>query len=226
MSANHEAPGSRHIVAAGAPQPSTRAPASPGLAEAEFARQVEQEIPFLRRAARRWHREKADVDDLVQDTLVQALANAHLWQAGTDLRGWLYTIMRNRFLAGVNRSARSASALNEIAATDPPPVTHMAELRLLLRDLGLALRRLSAEQRSAVILIGVQGKSYDEAAQSMGTSIGAVRSHLARGRDRLRTAVHGRDTRPVFAASHGFTTERIIPVLLVLVSAGRLIKFY
>jgi RNA polymerase sigma-70 factor (ECF subfamily) len=73
-------------------------------------------------------------------------------------------------------------------------------LRLLLRDLGAALRRLPSNQRSAVILIGVEEKTYDEAAQSMGTSVGAVRSHLARGRDRLRTAVRGGDTRSPFAA--------------------------
>ena len=199
MSTDYETPGSHHIVAAAAPQLSTHALASPELAEADFARQVEQEIPFLRRAARHWHREKADTDDLVQDTLLQALANRHLWQPGTDLRGWLYTIMRNRFLAGANRSARSAAALKEIAVADPPPTTHASELRLLLRDLGAALRRLSANQRSAVILIGVQGKSYDEAAQSMGTSVGAVRSHLARGRVRLKTAMNGSDTRPPFA---------------------------
>jgi len=200
MLTSYEAPGSHHLVAAGATEPSIRAPASPELAEAEFARQVEQEIPFLRRAARRWHREKADADDLVQDTLLQALANRHLWEPGTDLRGWLYTIMRNRFLAGANRSARSVAALKEMAVADPPPATHASELRLLLRDLGAALRRLSANQRSAVILIGVQGKSYGEAAQSMGTSVGAVRSHLARGRVRLKTAMNGSDTRSPFAA--------------------------
>jgi DNA-directed RNA polymerase specialized sigma24 family protein len=69
----------------------------------------------------------------------------------------------------------------------------------LLRDLGAALRRLSSNQRSAVLLIGVEGKSYAEAAQSMGTSVGAVRSHLSRGRDRLKTAVDGTDTRTPFA---------------------------
>ena len=164
----------------------------------EFSRQIEDEIPFLRRTVRRWHREKADSDDLVQDTLVQALANAHLWQPGSDLRAWLYTIMRNRFLAGLNRSNRSALALREIGSAEPAP--HPSELRLLLRDLGAALRRLPSNQRSAVILIGVYEKSYDEAAQTMGTSIGAVRSHLARGRDRLRMAVRGDDTRPPFAS--------------------------
>ena len=69
----------------------------------------------------------------------------------------------------------------------------------MLRDLGAALLRLSSNQRSAVLLIGVEGKSYAEAAQSMGTSVGAVRSHLSRGRDRLKTAVDGTDTRPPFA---------------------------
>ena len=166
---------------------------------AEYRQQIENEIPFLRRTVRRWHRDKSDADDLVQDTLVQALANAHLWQPGTDLRAWLYTIMRNRFLAGVNKSVRSASALKEIAEPQPTSTPHASELRLLLRDLGAALRRLSSNQRSAVLLIGVEGKSYAEAAQSMGTSVGAVRSHLSRGRDRLKTAVDGTDTRTPFA---------------------------
>jgi RNA polymerase sigma-70 factor (ECF subfamily) len=168
------------------------------MPSAEYRQQIEDEIPFLRSTVRRWHRDKADADDLVQDTLVQALANAHLWQPGTDLRAWLYTIMRNRFLAGVNKSARSASALKEIAEPGSTATAHASELRLLLRDLGAALRRLSSNQRSAVLLIGVEGKSYAEAAQSMGTSVGAVRSHLSRGRDRLKTAVDGTDTRPPF----------------------------
>lgn len=170
-----------------------------GAPPPEYLQQIENEISFLRRTVRRWHRDAADADDLVQDTLVQALANWHLWQPGTDLRAWLYTIMRNRFLAGVNRSTSSASALKEIAATEPAPTTHASELRLLLRDLGAALRRLSSNQRSAVLLIGVEGKSYAEAAESMGTSVGAVRSHLSRGRDRLKTAMHGTDTRTPFA---------------------------
>ena len=179
-----------------------RGSVEPGLGagpSAEYLRQLESEIPFLRRTVRRWHRNQADADDLVQDTIVQAIAYAELWQPGSDLRAWLYTIMRNRFLAGVNKSARSASALREVAQAEPPPAPHASELRLLLRDLGAALRRLSSEQRSAVLLIGVEGKSYAEAAQSMGTSVGAVRSHLSRGRERLKTAMHGTDTRTPFA---------------------------
>jgi RNA polymerase sigma-70 factor, ECF subfamily len=192
-------------------------PAGPEAAEAtppEFSQQIQNEMPFLRRAARRWHRDKANADDLVQDVLVQALANAHLWQPGSDLRAWLYTIMRNRFLADVTRSSRSASILKEIAVAEPTP--HASELRLLLRDLGAALRRLPSNQRSAVILIGIQEKSYNEAAQRMGISVGAVRSHLARGRDRLRMAMSGNPTRPPFAArptAHTLTAmpQRVLP---------------
>jgi RNA polymerase sigma-70 factor (ECF subfamily) len=174
-------------------------PAAGHTPQPEFRRRIEDEMAFLRRAARRWQRQPADADDLVQDTLLRALANAHLWQPGTDLRAWLYTIMRNCFLAGVARSVRSTARLEQIAAVDPGPGAPESELRLLLRDLAAALRRLPASQRSAVILIGLEGKSYHEAAQTMGTSVGAVRSHLARGRDRLRTAVHGSDNRFPFA---------------------------
>ena len=194
---------------------------SRGAPSAEYLRQIEDEIPFLRRTVRRWHRDKADADDLIQDTLVQALANGHLWQPGTDLRAWLYTIMRNRFLAGVNKSARSATALREIA--EPEPTTaHASELRLLLRDLGAALLRLSSNQRSAVLLIGVEGKSYAEAAQSMGTSVGSVRSHLSRGRDRLKTAVDGTDTRPPFAPRPAAAQPAAVPPAMSppIVAAG------
>src|ERR1700730_16353145 len=107
--------------------------------------------------------------------------------------------MRHRFLAGVTRSNRSAAALQHIAADQSRPATGSSELRLILRDLYAALRRLPSNQRSAVLLIGVEGKSYNEAAETMGTSVGAVRSHLARGRDRLRTAVEGADARTPFA---------------------------
>ena len=186
-----------HPAATGArptPNPPADDPHQPDISQ-----QIENEIPFLRRAVRRWHREQADADDLVQDTLVRALANAHLYQPGSDLRAWLFTIMRNRFLARAHKSARSAAALEGLAAVDAEPPPDPREARLILRDLGAALRKLTDDQRSAVLLIGAEEKSYAEAAQSMGISVGAVRSHLARGRERLRSAVNGVEARPPFA---------------------------
>ena len=177
-----------HCVSAGAavePQHSVD-----GTLPSEFSRQIVDEIPFLRRMGRRWHRARADADDLMQDTLVQALANAHLWQPGSNLRAWLATIMRNEFLAAVTRSNRWTSALQAIAAVEPGRVGDAREARLTLRDVGAVLRRLPGKQRSAVLLVCVEGKSYEEVAKTVGGSIGAVRCDLARARDRLRMAVH------------------------------------
>ena len=157
----------------------------------DVARQIEKEIPFLRRSVRRWQREKADADDLVQDTLVRALANSHLWQPGSDLRGWLFAIMRNQFLAGIGRSNRLAAVLRSFAEADRSRAPDPREARLVLRDVEEALKRLPSKQRTALQLVGVEGKSYDEVAQAMGLSVGAVRSHLARGRESLREATDG-----------------------------------
>jgi RNA polymerase sigma-70 factor (ECF subfamily) len=162
----------------------------------EFAEQLARELPFLSRAVRRWHRHKPDADDLIQDTLVQALANAHLWQPGSNLRAWLFTIMRNQFLAAVARSSRGDALLRLWHATGPAAVGDAREARLVLRDVGAVLPRLPVKQRQALHLAGVEGHSYEEVAAAMGLSVGAVRCHLARGRDRLRAAVHGSETSP------------------------------
>jgi RNA polymerase sigma-70 factor (ECF subfamily) len=163
---------------------------------ADFVRRVEGQLGFLQKAARRWHRDKAGADDLVQDTVVRALANAHLWrgdQPDSNLRGWLFTIMRNRFLAGRARSKRSDTALDAIAAADEcvPAVASRPEARLMLRDVERALARLPSRQRTAIRLIAVDGCSYDEAARLMNMSVAAVRCHLSRGRERLRDLVEG-----------------------------------
>lgn len=184
---------------------------SPPRTDRLFA-EIEAQIGFLRRAARRWCRDPADADDLVQDTLVQALANARLWQPGSDLRAWLFTIMRNRALAGISRSSRSAAWLQNRAAFAPGAADDSREARLVLRDVGAALSRLPKNQRLAVMLAGIEEKSYQEVAAAMGLSVDAVRCHLARGRDRLRAAVHGADTRSPWAASPGARAPTAKPV--------------
>ena len=164
----------------------------------DVPRQIENEIPFLRRAVRRWHREQADADDLVQDTLVRALANAHLYEPGSDLRAWLFTIMRNQFLAGAAKANRFISMLRVFAETDHGAGGDPSETRLMLRDVAGALRRLPSKQRIAVMLACVEGKSYEEVAETMGLSVSAVRCHLARGRNRLRTAMEADQPRSLF----------------------------
>jgi RNA polymerase sigma-70 factor, ECF subfamily len=177
------------------------------------ARRIEDEIPFLRRTVRRWQRQKADADDLVQDTLMRALTNAHLWQPGSDLRAWLFAIMRNQFRAGAVRSNRLASVLRSFAEADRSRAPDSVDARLVLRDVEGALKRLSGKQRTAVLLAGVEGKSYEEVAQTMGLSVGAVRSHLARGRDRLRAATEGGEDTSPFARRPAAATSPPSPVI-------------
>jgi RNA polymerase sigma-70 factor, ECF subfamily len=153
------------------------------------ARLIEAEIPFLRRTVRRWHRSAADADDLVQQTLLRALANAHLWQPGSNLRAWLATIMRNEFCAAAARGERWRAAAQMIDAVRP--IGPDQDSRLTVRDVARALRRLPTKQRAVLVLAAIEGKSYAEIAETMQLSADAVRCHLARARDRLRVAVFG-----------------------------------
>ena len=73
---------------------------------------VEQEIPRLRRYARALTRDRGRADDLVQDTLLRALAKQHLWQPGTDIRAWLFTIMHHQYVNTVRREAREAATVD------------------------------------------------------------------------------------------------------------------
>ena len=186
----------RRTSVGGEPSPK---PSADGAYQPDVSRQIEDEIPFLRRAVRRWHREQADADDLVQDTLVRALANAHLYEPGSDLRAWLFTIMRNQFLAGAAKANRFISMLRVFAETDHGAGGDPSETRLVLRDVAGALRRLPSKQRIAVMLACVEGKSYEQVAAAMGLSVSAVRCHLARGRNRLRTAMEADQPRSLFA---------------------------
>jgi RNA polymerase sigma-70 factor (ECF subfamily) len=164
----------------------------PSALPALTGRRLEAEIPFLRRAVRRWCREAADAEDLVQDTLMRALASAHQWDPGSNLQAWLTTIMRNQFLTTAARSQRDKLAGEELQPTEANAYAD-PDLRLTLRDVERAFKRLPESQRSAVLLAGIEGKSYSEAARLMGLSVDAVRCHLARARDRLRAAVYRRD---------------------------------
>jgi RNA polymerase sigma-70 factor (ECF subfamily) len=152
----------------------------------EFGRLLEKEIPRLRRYAFALTRNMSRADDLVQDTLVRAIAKQRGWQWGTNLRGWLFTLMHNQNVNGVRRSAREGMAVEfddtwpfPTAATDPAA-------GLSLRDLDRALARISEEQRQVVLLIGLEDISYKEAATILDVPIGTIRSRLSRGRESLR----------------------------------------
>jgi RNA polymerase sigma-70 factor (ECF subfamily) len=215
-------PRETRCIGAGAPELAVRDPSVEariagtlaGSAMAEFSRRIENELAFLRKRVRRWHRDRANAEDLVQDTVLQALANAHLWQPGSNLRGWLLTIMRNQFLAAAAKSKRSSELLAAFAARDGHLPSHPSGPRLLLRDVERALVRLSAIQRTVIVAVGIDGKSYSEVAQMLGMSVGAVRCHLARARERLRAAVN--DARYAVPFATGPAPRAIGPALPIL----------
>ncbi|MGH7093314.1 MAG: sigma-70 family RNA polymerase sigma factor [Stellaceae bacterium] len=165
----------------------------------DISQQIDAEIPRLRRYARALMRNATAADDLVQDCLIRAISKQHLWKEGTDLRAWLFTILHNQH---INLVRRSVPTLCEIRETDPQLTCAPGQnARLALRDLDRALARLPKEQRTVVLLIGLEGMSYETAAEVTGVPVGTVRSRLSRGRDALREMMEGIPRRPAAATA-------------------------
>jgi len=151
-----------------------------------FAHLLEGEIPRLRRYARALTRDASRADDLVQSCLVRAIAKQHLWQEGTDLRAWLFTILHNHNVNDVRRSAREGTAIPVEEVAGALPVAANVYDSLQLRDLNRAIGRLPDEQRQVILLVGLEGMRYEEVAEILGIPVGTVRSRLSRGRESLR----------------------------------------
>ncbi|HTV29883.1 MAG TPA: sigma-70 family RNA polymerase sigma factor [Xanthobacteraceae bacterium] len=152
----------------------------------EFALLLEDQIPRLRRYARALSRDATRADDLVQSCLLRALAKQHLWQAGTDLRAWLFTILHNLHVNEVRRALRDGSTVPVEDLAAELPVAPNFHDSLELRDLDRAIGRLPDEQRQVILLVGLEGMRYEEVAKILGIPIGTVRSRLSRGRETLR----------------------------------------
>ena len=153
------------------------------------------EIPRLRRYAWALQGDREDADDLVQDCVERALSHAHVFRAGTNMRAWLFTIMHNVHVNSVRRQRRAKMYASSgqgivVARTTQPSQFDAA----VLRDLSLALADLAEEQRQVVLLIGLEGMSYREAADILGLPIGTVKSRLARGREHLGQLMDGQQS--------------------------------
>jgi RNA polymerase sigma-70 factor (ECF subfamily) len=151
-----------------------------------FGQNVEATIPALRRYARALTRNSDIADDLVQDTLVRALRSEHLFHGG-DIRSWLYTILTN-----LNRNRLRGLArrpiLSPIEDNDAPD---MAGPESGVRDIERALATLVDEQRTALLLVVLEGLSYREVAEIQGVPIGTVMSRLARARSQIKSYLDG-----------------------------------
>ena len=145
--------------------------------------------PALQAFARRLTNQACDADDLVQETLMRALRAQHLFGEGTNLKSWLFTIMRNTFITRWRRSSREvtteADAINFMAITPATQETLLWAQQVA----GLLLHHLSPTHRDVLILISVQGLSYEDVAQMSGCAVGTVKSRVSRARASLAALV-------------------------------------
>lgn len=152
---------------------------------AELRDLICDEIPHLRRYAIALCRDRHRADDLVQDCLLRALKYEKQWH-GTRLRVWLFRIMHNAYIDHVRRKGRENNVISMDleGAADAGPGNQEATVQL--REMERALAQLSEDQRVIVLLIGLEGMSYEEAAEVTEAAVGTVRSRLSRGRENLR----------------------------------------
>ncbi len=157
----------------------------------EMASLLEPHIPALRRYAWALLRDNEAADDLVQDCLERAISRWYLRRRDGDLKAWLFTIQRNLFLSGVRQRARRGTNLRlDDLSVDPSTDDHMVS-RLALKDALAGLETLPEEQRSVLLLVGVEDFSYEETARILAVPVGTVMSRLSRARARLAAFIEG-----------------------------------
>jgi RNA polymerase sigma-70 factor (ECF subfamily) len=169
------------------------------MSREEFDREVIARMEDVYRFAMSLARDQSRAEDLVQETYLRAFRSWQTFQPGSDARRWLFTICRNAFLRSLERE-RSTVSIDDLAGGDQDAmgaVMHHASMlkdgtaeRLTRLDLAPALTQAIGELkepfRSAVIVVDVEGSSYEEASEILGVPIGTVRSRLFRARRQLQ----------------------------------------
>jgi len=155
----------------------------------KFIEAVEQTIPALRRFANSLTRNAADADDLLQDTMERALGRARQFEAGTNLKAWLFTIMRNRFYTECRRRQRVRSHAEERRLGAPAgeeSVLGEQFSRVETQEFSHAFAKLSADERTLLVMATVEELPYDTIAEILEVETGTVKSRVSRVRAKLR----------------------------------------
>ena len=148
-----------------------------------FEQGLTEALPRLRRFAYALSRDAADADDLVQQTVLKALAGRESFRPGTNFAGWLFRIQRNEFISELRRTRLIVDVFDEVATT--LSVAPRQEGGLILREFLGAFRQLPRGSRQALLLAQLEGLSYQQIADHAGIAQGTVKSRISRGRATL-----------------------------------------
>ena len=146
-------------------------------------------LPAMRAFAMSLTRNSATADDMVQDTLVKAWTNIDKFEVGTNLRAWLFTILRNTYYSSRRKAKREVADVDGVF-TESLSQKPDHDGRLQMADFRDAFAQLPDEQREALILVGASGFAYEEAAEMCGVAIGTIKSRVNRGRAKLSELMH------------------------------------
>jgi len=154
------------------------------IAPADPREEIVVHLPALRAFARGLTGNASTADDLVQETVLKAWSKFDQFREGTNLRAWLFTILRNTFLSMRRKLSKEvADSEGSYAATLTSKPDH--DGRLAMQEMNVALNKLPVEQREAVLLVGALGFSVEEAAEACGCAPGTIKSRANRGRAAL-----------------------------------------
>ncbi|MBL8708966.1 MAG: sigma-70 family RNA polymerase sigma factor [Rhodospirillaceae bacterium] len=157
-----------------------------------YQNQLVDTLPAMKAFAVTLTRNRQAADDLVHDTVVRALSRQELFTPGTNLKAWLFTIMRNLYINSIRASQRSRMVdIDDDLLPNLASVAPNQEHSLVLKELFHAINALNPDQREVLSLVVGQDMSYEEAAEICGCPIGTIRSRLARARRELERMLAG-----------------------------------
>jgi RNA polymerase sigma-70 factor (ECF subfamily) len=151
------------------------------LADQAFIAGVMASVSSLRAFAISLTRDAEKAEDLVQETVLRAISKQEQFAASTNLQAWLFTILHNQFCSNHRKSLREVEDRDGSYAATMICMPDQED-RIMIHDLEAALHKLSESQREALLLVGADGLSYEEAAQVLGCAVGTVKSRVNRAR--------------------------------------------
>jgi len=182
------------------PDPADTAAFKQGLAEL---------VPYLRAFARSLCSNATEADDLTQEALMKAWKARMSFQAGTNLKGWTFRILRNHFYSEQRRAWRKNEICDEDAGVSSPRDAAQSDA-VALAEVSEALDTLPDDQREALILVGAGGFSYEEAAAICGCAVGTIKSRVSRARVALAERINTAETQSTHTSDGHGALEKLL----------------